>query len=62
MNRAARTLARLLVRTGQHLALRFDRLKPETPLRASDIIVGMTLVMLVIVLGARFLTSLFEPA
>lgn len=59
MKQTARTLGRWIGKIRRRLNPRSDLLKAGQPLRASDIILGMTLVMLAVVLFARLLTSLF---
>ncbi|WP_412052024.1 hypothetical protein ACK6D9_23180 (plasmid) [Hoeflea sp. Naph1] len=59
MHQAARTLGRQIARIRRQFTPSSDRLKPEAPLRASDILIGMMLVILAIVLAVRLLVSLF---
>ncbi|KJS20174.1 MAG: hypothetical protein VR78_02085 [Hoeflea sp. BRH_c9] len=59
MPQAARTPGRWLVKIRRHLTARFGSLKREKPPRASDIIAGMTLAVLLVVLFSRLPVSLF---
>ena len=59
MRQAARTIGRWLGQIRKSLNPRSDLLKAGKPPRASDIILGMTLVMLAVVLVARLFTGLF---
>ena len=59
MKQTEGTLGRWLGQIRKHLNPRSHLLKAGARPRASDIILGMTLVMLAVVLVARLLTSLF---
>jgi len=59
MKKPARTLGRRLGQLRKSSNRRFSRLKVAKPIRASDIILGMTLAMLVIVLVVWLLAQLF---
>lgn len=59
MKKSARTIGKWLGQIRKSLNPRSEILKSEKPPRASDIILGMTLAMLVVVLVAWLISHLF---